>query len=270
MFTGDNAEMFPPAGFAYNGGTITWDCYINNYIGGNSPQANMTSGVFITANDPASMEEANNLGFGIGPKVLACPADQLPKVSWMTELPQLATRSYAMNSAGTTYKTQLQVPDAGRSYPLPDLSAPNAHGVGIYWIDNSSTPDWSAKSYRTSVVHDPAGTIMLAEDASSQGCAGNIWPCCCLGPQTSDGVSGGWGNLYQTDLNAPQGSSTLAAGGYSEGLLLYKAHGNRFNYVFHDNHVEALKIENTLGSASGPPQIQLKSPKGMWTVTAGD
>jgi prepilin-type processing-associated H-X9-DG protein len=73
-------------------------------------------------------------------------------------------------------------------------------------------------------------------------------------------------------LNATQNSSTLATsvGGYSEGLLLYKAHGSRFNYVFHDNHVEPLKIENTVGSASGPPQVQLKNPKGMWTVTAGD
>jgi prepilin-type processing-associated H-X9-DG protein len=83
-------------------------------------------------------------------------------------------------------------------------------------------------------------------------------------------VSGGWGNLYQTDLNAPQSSATLATGGYNEGLLLYKAHGSRFNYVFHDNHVEPLKIEQTLGSASGPPMVKLKNPLGMWTVTPGD
>src|SRR5208282_1513141 len=43
MFTGDNGELFPPSGFTYNGGnnSITWDCWINNYIGGNSPQQNM-------------------------------------------------------------------------------------------------------------------------------------------------------------------------------------------------------------------------------------
>jgi prepilin-type processing-associated H-X9-DG protein len=52
--------------------------------------------------------------------------------------------------------------------------------------------------------------------------------------------------------------------GYSEGLLLYKAHRNRFNYVFHDNHVETLKIEQTIGSGT------LTAPKGMWTIVPGD
>src|SRR5262249_10927513 len=101
------------------------------------------------------------------------------------------------------------------------------------------------------------------EDASSQGCAGNIWPCVCCGPQTSDGGSGGWGNLFQTDLKAP-GAGSMTTGGYSEGFLLYKAHGSRFNYSFCDGHVETLKIEQTVGSGT------LASPRGMWTVTAGD
>ena len=270
MFTGDNGEMFPPAGFVYTGGTITWDCWLNNYIGGNSPQQNMVNSIFVSADSAADISEAAGLGYAVAPKVLVCPADTFAKISWMTGMPQFAVRSYAMNSAGINWQSQYQVPDASRSYPLPNLSAPGAHGVGIYWTDIGSTPDWGAKGYRTSVVRDPAGTIMLAEEASSQGAAGNQWPCVCLGPQTADG--GADGNLYQIDLNAPQSPATLAAGpnGYSEGLQLYKAHGSRFNYVFHDNHVEALKIEQTVGSASGPPQVQLKNPKGMWTVTPGD
>jgi prepilin-type N-terminal cleavage/methylation domain-containing protein len=265
LFTGDNGDMFPPAGFQFGGGQIAWDCFINNYIGGNNPQPNMTSGVFVTANDPASMSEAMGLGFAVAPKIVTCPADQFPKVSWMNGLPQFASRSYAMNSAGTTYGTQVQVDDASRTYPLPSLSQPNAHGVGIYWIDKGSTADWNAKGYPVSVVPDTAGTIMLAENPSSQGCAGNIWPCCSLGPETSDGTSGGWGNLYQIDVAAPQSSALLASGGYNEGQLLYKAHRSRFNYVFHDNHVESLKIEQTVGSTKFMTQ-----PKGMWTVARGD
>jgi prepilin-type N-terminal cleavage/methylation domain-containing protein/prepilin-type processing-associated H-X9-DG protein len=268
LFTGDNGDMFPPAGFVYAKGTITWDCWLNNYIGGNSSQQSMVNSIFVSADSPADIAEATSLGYAVAPQVLTCPADQFTKVSWMTGLPQFGTRSYAMNSAGTSWQSQYQVPDANRAYPLPSLSAPGAHGVGIYWEDTGSTPDWGAKSYRTGVVRDPAGTIMLAEEASSQGAAGNQWPCVCLGPQIADG--GANGNLYQTDLNAPQSSATLATAGYSEGFLLYKAHGNRFNYVFHDNHVEPLKIEQTVGSASGPPQVQLKNPKGMWTVTPGD
>jgi prepilin-type processing-associated H-X9-DG protein len=206
------------------------------------------------------------LGFAVAPKILTCPADQFTKVSWMTGVPQFATRSYAMNAtANRNYQgTLIQINDQYRSYPLPSLNQANTHGVGIYWTDQASTADWNARGYPTSVIRDASGTILLAEDPSSQGSAGNAWPCCCCGPQISDGGSGGWGNLYQTDLNATVNPVTLAGGGYSEGLLLYKAHRNRFNYVFHDNHVEALKIEQTIGSGT------LATPKGMWTAIVGD
>ena len=49
-----------------------------------------------------------------------------------------------------------------------------------------------------------------------------------------------------------------------QGALLYKAHKNRFNYAFNDGHVEALKIEQTIGSGT------LTAPKGMWTAQAGN
>jgi prepilin-type N-terminal cleavage/methylation domain-containing protein/prepilin-type processing-associated H-X9-DG protein len=270
LFTGDNNEMYPPGGWqASDGSTMAaWDCWINNYIGGNASQQNMESGVFVAPTDAADIQEANALGIPVAPKILTCPADQFAKVSWMTGPPVIAVRSYAMNASGgeSTYGTLVQVNDQYRNYPLPSLTQPGAHGVGIYWTDQRSggSVDWNAKGYKTSVVQDPAGTILLAEDASSQGSAGNIWPCVCCGPQISDGGSGGWGNCYQTDLKAPTSAATLAAGGYSEGLPLYKAHGNRFNYAFCDGHVESLKIEQTIGSGT------LTAPKGMWTAIPGD
>jgi prepilin-type N-terminal cleavage/methylation domain-containing protein/prepilin-type processing-associated H-X9-DG protein len=263
LFTLDNNDMFPPGGWQGTSGTLAWDCWINGYIGGNAPQQNMTSGVFVSVDDPASAAEAASLGFAVAPKVVTCPADRFPKVSWMAAgLPQFATRSYAMNASGGGWGPFVQIDDKNRSYPLPDLNQPGGHGVGIYWTDTGSTPDWNARGYKTSVVRDNAGTILLAENASSQGCAGNIWPCVSCGPQTSDGGSGGWGNLFQTDLKAPTGN--LTSGGYSEGFLLYKAHSKRFNYAFCDGHVEALKIEQTVGSGT------LAAAKGMWTITAGD
>ena len=188
----------------------------------------------------------------------------------MTGVPKFATRSYAMNCVGAAYGTQIQVSDANRTYPLPSLTQPNAHGVGIYWTDTGSTADWNARGYPTSVVRDTAGTILLTEDASSQGCAGNIWPCCCLGPQTSDGTSGGSGQPLSNRSGGSAEWHVQGTGGYSEGQQLYKAHSNRFNYVFHDNHVEALKMQDTVGSASGPQAVQLRNPKGMWTAAAGD
>ena len=268
LFTVDNNEMYPPGGFAGPGGaTITWDCWINNYIGGNATQKEMSSGVFISEDDPVAAVEAGQFGFAVAPRVITCPADRFGKVDWMAGPPEFATRSYAMNAAGGGYGPYVQVDDKGRTYPLPDLNQPGGHGVGMYWLDTASTiPDWSAHSYKTSVVRDSSGTILLAEDASGMGCAGNIWPCVCCGPQTSDGNPGGWGNLFQTDLRAlaDPSASTRAAQGYSQGFLLYKAHSSRFNYAFCDGHVEALKIEQTVGTGT------LANPKGMWTIIPGD
>jgi prepilin-type processing-associated H-X9-DG protein len=210
---------------------------------------------------------------------MACPADTFPKISWMYDASgnlQFSPRTYAMNSAGFAYGTDFQVnpdvPSIG-SYPLPDLFQPNRHGVGIYWLSTSATtPDWGAKGYPISVVRDPAGTILLCELASSQSSMGNIWPCTCCGPETADGTPGGWGNLYQIDTAAPINQQTIATAsdGYNEGKQLYKAHNNRFNYAFHDGHVETLRIEDTIGNVPGPAVFAIFKPRGMWTVVPGD
>jgi len=227
----------------------------------------MTNGVFLDPSDLSTIQEAAEFGVAVAPKILTCPADRAPKDSWIVgppAPPKYAYKSYAMNSCGVNSGSQVQVSDNKRAYPLPSLNLPGAHGVGIYWTDPGSTADWNARGYSTAVVRDTAGTILLAEDASSQAAVGNIWPCVCLGPQVSDGANGGWGNMYQTDLRAPQDAASLTVGGYSEGFQLYKAHHNRFNYVFHDNHVESLKIEQTIGTGT------LANPKGMWTIAQGD
>jgi prepilin-type N-terminal cleavage/methylation domain-containing protein/prepilin-type processing-associated H-X9-DG protein len=265
LFTGDNSEMFPPGGVApstssIGGWQISWENWLNSYIGGNG-LTNATE-TFAGADDA----EALAFGYPPAPKILTCPADQFPKVPWMQGPPKFAWKSYAMNSTGSTSGTG-QVNDNFRAFPLPSLTQAGSHGVGIYWIDGGTKPYWNARGYNTSVVRDPAGSILLAEDASSQASVGNIWPCVCIGPQLADGAAGGWGNLAQTDPRAPQDATKLSTassggGGYSEGLLLYKAHHNRFNYVFHDGHVETLRIEQTVGSGT------LAISKGMWTVAA--
>ena len=268
LFVADNSEMFPPAGYQATAGVLAWDSWIYPYIGGSSSLSVDQAKNGIYAEDPA---DGAALGWATGLKIMACPADNFQKISWMYGPDgslQFSTRTYAMNSAGSAYAGDFQVDPQNGTYPLPDLSQPNRHGVGIYWQSPSAaTPDWSARGYPTSVVRDPSGTILLCELANSQGCMGNIWPCNCLGPQP--GVAN-WAGLYQIDPAAPTDAAKLAAGGYSEGQLLYKAHNNRFNYAFHDGHVETLRIEDTLGSASGPPLVRIQNPKGMWTVVPGD
>lgn len=270
LFVGDNSETFPAAGYAASDGVLAWDTWIYPYVGGSSSLSLNQADRGTYAEDPA---DGAALGIATGLKIFACPADTFQKIHWMhvNDDPgaplQFSTRTYAMNSAGSSYGVDFQVDPKKGTYPLPDLSQPNRHGVGIYWQSSDATADWSARGYPSSVVRDPAGTILLCELANSQGAMGNIWPCNCLGPQP--GVTD-WAGLYQIDPSAPTDAKTLSGGGYSEGNQLYKAHNNRFNYAFHDGHVETLRIEDTLGSASGPPLVRIQNPKGMWTVTPGD
>ena len=269
LFSVDNNDMYPPAGFQYTGGQISWDCWINSYIGGNASSDTMTQGIFFASDDAEGMAEAASFGFAVAPKVLTCPADRFAKVTW---LPGMATRSYAMNSCGndkTGFGTLVQVTTfSGRIHcltstsPMLTVSAFIGMIPGVQLLIKRGTH----RGYKTTVIRDASGTILLAENPSSQGIAGNIWPCVSCGPQTSDGNSGGWGNCYQTDVSSslPTSGAILANGGYNEGLLLYKQHRSRFDYLFHDNHVETLKTGQTIGK--GTPT----APKGMWTVAQGD
>ena len=163
-----------------------------------------------------------------------------------------------MNAVGPAQGTGYQVSDQNRTYPLPDLTKPGMHGVGIYWTDTGSTPDWDARGYKTSVVCDPAGTILLCENTHGQQVAGNIWTCCCIGPEGSGSA------LVQIDTTTNPTQNPNSATSVNQGILLYQAHWNRFNYAFHDGHVAALSIQQTVGAGT------LTAPRGMWTVVAGD
>jgi prepilin-type processing-associated H-X9-DG protein len=170
-------------------------------------------------------------------------------------------RSYAMNSVGPNWSTDYQVSDRFRTYPLPPLTSNDRRGVGIYWTDNGPTPDWNARGYKTSVVADPTGSILLAKNTHGQQAVGNIWTCICIGPQYSGANSDA---LYQINPNSNAIQDPNSDTAVNQGKALYKAHKGRFNYLFCDNHVEGLKIEDTVGSGT------LNAPKGMWTVLQGD
>jgi prepilin-type N-terminal cleavage/methylation domain-containing protein/prepilin-type processing-associated H-X9-DG protein len=238
LFAGDHDDMYPPAGYEVSDTLqLSWDCWLNRYIGGNAPDSALADA--LTPTD-------------LAPKILKCPADRIPTLEsdptwgWVD---YGLRRTYAMNGVGTDWKTDYQVPVTAMGYPpLPDLTVAGRHGVGIYWQATGGKPDWEAKGYKTSVVADTAGTILLVEEPNIQNVAGNIWPCISLGPQ-------GPGDLYQIDPSPD-------AKNY--GNNQYGLHSKRFNYLFHDNHVQALKIEQTVGTGT------LANPLGMWTVIRGD
>jgi prepilin-type processing-associated H-X9-DG protein len=250
MFSSDHNGMLPPAGWASGANTgaslqISWDSYINQYIGGNANPLDMQVGTLF---------------MGDAPQVLVCPADRFPKVVWCGGLnPWFAMRTYSMVGVGPNQGANADYQRDPKN-GLPDLNQPGKLSVGIYWADPSSTAaaNWDAPGYNASAVKDPSGTILLCENTSGQQCAGNIWTCICNGPQATSA-----NELCQLD-NSSGVQDPNIANSVNQGALLYKAHKSRFNYVFNDGHVETLKIEQTIGSGT------LTAPKGMWTMKQGD
>ena len=241
MFAGDHNDMLPPAGWANQSHTIRWASYINQYIGGNASQEDLEAGGMLQ---------------GDAPVILACPADRFPKCSWMGGAePWLALRSYSMACAGPNWGTGW---DVNPSQGLTDLTKPGTLSVGIFWQDPNpkSPPNWDAKGYKTAVVRNPSGTILLCENTGGQQLAGNGWNPFCCGPKSATANL-----LYQMDNSGAQNPNTSA--GVNQGRLIYKAHKNRFNYTFIDGHVEMLKIEDTIGTGT------LFVPKGMWAAASG-
>ena len=248
MFAGDHNDIMPPAGYAGGSTTaasvqISWDSYINKYIGGNASDADLSVGVLFA---------------GSAPKVLQCPADRFPKVNWMGGAnPWFAGRTYSMVGVGPNQGANADYqrdPING----LPNIAAAGKLSVGIYWQATSTTASgWEAPGFKSAAVRDPSGTILLCENTSGQQCAGNIWTCICNGPQWASP-----NQLYQTDNSGSQDPNSGIS--VNQGSLLYKAHKSRFDYVFNDGHIEALKIEQTTGTGT------LTAPKGMWTAASGD
>ncbi len=237
LFATDRDDKFPPAAYYVNDARqLAWDTWIHRYIGGTAPESMLNVAMVPTA---------------FAPKIEKCPADRMPtlegdpKWSWVN---YGLRRTYAMNSSGTAWGTDAWV-DASR--PLPSLDAPGRHGVGISWTGPgvNGYPDPDAKSYKTSAIKDPSGTILLVEQPNIQNCVGNVWPAFSNGPY-------GTGDLFQVDPNNAEAKNF--------GNNQYGIHGRRFNYLFHDNRVESLRLEQSIGTGT------LTNPKGGWTAAMGD
>lgn len=242
LFATDHEDMYPPAAMHTSStqGQLAWDDWIHRYIGG-------------IATDTALIQADGLLDPSYCPKIEQCPADRLPIINWAKDYAQ--RRSYAVNSVGPNWSTQYQVDPKSRTYPLPTP----VRGIGIYWDDPSSAPaDWNAKGYKTSVVSDPAGTILLVEEPNEQNVVGNEWPSICNGPVGTAGA--GNNDLYQTDPTP----GSKSGNGQNYGNASYGLHSGRWNYLFFDNHVQALKMTETVGTGT------LANPAGMWTLAAGD
>ncbi len=252
-YADDHKQAYPPACLtpATESTQQPWDSLINRYIGGTATAQQLCSGSLPPA---------------VSPKVLACPADTLPQDGWGAFLGHIGRRSYAMvANDGFNSVVTCNPPN----YPLP----PVKNGIGVIWmggtwVDWTGAP-WNVPGYPTRVIADPAGTLMLVELADYENYAGNSWPAFCVGPYC-DGTSGGGTG---TDVNNYQLDATYVpsptSGTQNHGFQVYKAHGNKFQYLFHDNHVQSLTYLQTLGTGT-PAQAAKLNLAGMWTIKAGD
>jgi len=260
VLTGDRSNAFPPAYWAGSSGTVSWDTLLYPYVGGGNSVAQdaLTFGVYAT--DPAT---AAALGVARGLPIFACPCDTFTKCSWVSSQ-SFSIRSYAMLPATQSYGTGWDVPVQNG---LTSTATPNFMGVGISWTSSGdTTPNFEPPGYSDSVVRHPSGTIMLVELANSQNVEGNSWPAFCLGPYYSTAGTG----LYQIEAGAPQDAQDLEQSGESEGLQLYPTQRGRFNYAFHDGHIEALTWQQTVNTKPLPGGVISTVPSGMWSIVTAN
>jgi prepilin-type processing-associated H-X9-DG protein len=250
LFENDHNDMFPPAAMQggakgpLSGTQLSWDSYINRYIGGTNSDMDLLSAV---------------LNIDDSPKLLVCPADNAPP-GWdyggiIGAL--FGRRSYGMVGTGPGDYLEANPNQPGKS--LYDVSKGTTLGVGVYWQAIPIPADFDAGSFKTSIVRDPAGTLLLVEMSQNNNVAANVWPCVSLAVQNP---------TYGAMLCQADPSAIMPAAGYANGVnlgkFLYQNHGQRFNYLFHDGHVETLTTNATIGTGT------LQAPKGMWTVMVGD
>jgi prepilin-type N-terminal cleavage/methylation domain-containing protein/prepilin-type processing-associated H-X9-DG protein len=229
LYTADNRETFPAAAVDGNDNTqYTWDTAIHPYIGAN----NLSQAVL----DSGAVDQ------GLVSQTLRCPNDTGPDSYWVASQPNLGRRTYAMNSIGP----QDAIVSWGSALPKP------IDGVGIYYNEIATTQS-GAPGYKTSVVLSSAGTINLVEQAAGDNTCGNVWPSISIAPFSSVTYQDG-SELYQMAPNDP----------INQGLALYKAEGYHFNYLFFDNHVSLLTMQQTVGTGT------TNNPKGMWTLDPTD
>jgi len=239
LFAGDHGDQYPPTAYATGDYQyqLSWDDYLNRYIGGTAPEADLILGISGAVADPSLI-----------PKILKCPADRITLSIDYSSFSR--RRTYAMNWAGPSF--QLTAANA----PLPAAD----YGVGIYYNLRGSAPgalpSWEPQGFKENAVADPAGTILLAELPNGRNAAGNDWPSFCAGP--GSGIPGG------LSPDCVQLSKASTFNGISYGTAAYGLHARRFNYLFHDGHVLIHRVTDTVGTGT------TNAPKGMWTMRPGD
>ena len=282
LYQSDNSDFFPPATISsgaagagtapwYSDGlnltdptigeSISWDGILHKYLGDtvSSPD------IYTTYNGIIDVDFA--------PKCLKCPADTglkqglYPATLDCMEIIK-GLRSYGMNAATalTTWATgcaALQDGSDGSDTTYSSTPPIPTHGIGFMWAFKGTYPVsrfYGTPGYPGPIVVDPSGTMVFCEQAFSRfgGCVDNCWRA------VTSSIVGG----------QIVGTSPPTCGGteVGEGLIVYKNQQNRFNYAFHDGHVEAMDYTKTAGKGNWNSTADPSGGgvKGIWTITPND
>jgi prepilin-type N-terminal cleavage/methylation domain-containing protein/prepilin-type processing-associated H-X9-DG protein len=228
LYLDDNQDVYPAGACdGADNSQYTWDTTIHPYIGGNPhlSQAVLDSG----AVDQTLVSQ-----------ILRCPADMGGDSGWTTTDLSVGRRTYGMNYINNEWGD-----------PVEFGSAPpkQTDGLGVYY--NANTTHAGCPGYKATVLYQPAGTINIVEQPSGDNTCGNVWPAISVAPAGTE-TGQGTGELYQIDVK-----DTV-----NQGAALYKLQNKHFNYLFFDGHVEALTIQQTIGSGT------TNLPKGYWANAA--
>jgi prepilin-type N-terminal cleavage/methylation domain-containing protein/prepilin-type processing-associated H-X9-DG protein len=134
-------------------------------------------------------------------------------------------------------------PSDPRTGFMRSYSYPRVNQSGNIWLGGGNgTPP--APPLLISRLEEPAETLLLAE--------------------MSVGQYSIYGSGTDYIVSGPGDSTTLGTSNYYQNHYAGAKHFDGWNYLFCDGHVKWLMPEKTIGTGT------LTSPKGMWTVAAGD
>jgi len=237
MYTDANKDKLPYAAIRTGAGIAwTWDDLLDGYLGG--------------LKSPSELRAWSSIGESRRVKTLQCPAD---KVLNDASQPNNVRRSYAMPRHNMGTRTFSGHTPTVQDWPPSPV---NRTGIGLHWVvDSGANDNWNPadpapsatvmprhqQSVRDNMISDQIGTITLTERVH---------------PQNSQGSIHGNKHYIQNAGEHLSGS----------GVRPSTFHGERFNYLFADGHVEFLTPEATLGATNRV----IGNISGAWTIRADD